>query len=37
MEGFTQFTADAAVVSNCALRVVLVASNSTERNHSDLN
>ena len=37
MEGLTQFCDDAEVVSNCALRVVLIASNSTERNHGDLN
>ena len=37
MEGLTQFCDDAEVVSNCTLRVVLVTSNSTERNHGDLN
>ena len=31
MEGLTQFCDDAEVVSNCTLRVVLVASKSTER------
>ena len=30
MEGLTQFCDDAEVVSNCTLRVVSVASNSTE-------